>query len=111
MAGADRVIKNLQAWADRQTAAVVALAQNWAGELEARAKEGRPWTDRTSNARQGLFGRVDVEGKTVFIRLAHSVYYGIFLELARDGKYAILKPTVDAAVPEIYRTYKELWRR
>lgn len=109
MPGADQVVANLKAWADRRRGAVIALAQDWAGQLEGKAKEGRPWIDRTSNARTGLFGTVEVKGDQVLIRLGHAVEYGPFLELAQDGKYAILKPTLDAAVPEIYATYKRLW--
>ena len=109
MPGADQVVSSLKAWADRRRGAIIALAQDWAGTLEAKAKEDRPWTDRTSNARTGLFGAVEVKGQQVLIRLGHSVEYGVFLELAQDGKYAILKPTLDAAVPDIYATYKRLW--
>lgn len=115
MAGANQVIANLNKWADHQATAVVALAEDWAGTLEAKMKaeqmQDRYWKNRTYHAVQGLFGRVEIRGKTVLIQLAHSMEYGIYLELARNGKHAILKPTLDAAIPEIYRTYKELWRR
>ncbi|MEX0975040.1 MAG: hypothetical protein WD024_06830 [Bacillota bacterium] len=111
--GADEVIDHLRGWGDRRRAAIVALAKNYAGTLEARAKQNASWTDRTGNARNGLFGAVQVSGikaDTVVIRLAHSMDYGPFLELANDGKYAILKPTLDAAVPEIYKAYERLWK-
>lgn len=110
MPGGDEVIRNLQDWAERRRAAVVALAEEWAGTVEGRAKENASWKDRTANARNGLRGETVVKRDEVLIALAHSVDYGIFLELARDGRYAILKPTLDAAVPEIYRTYERLWR-
>lgn len=103
------VKRNLDEWVKRQRAAVVALANNWAGQLEGRAKANAPWTDRTANARNGLFGSTEVRGNETFIRLGHSVEYGIFLELANDGRFAILKPTIDRAVPDIHRSYKKLW--
>lgn len=109
MSGAVEVNRNLDEWAKRQRLAVVALAKNWAGQLEGRAKQNAPWTDRTANARNGLFGSTAVEGHEVFIRLGHSMEYGIFLELARDGRHAVLKPTIDAAIPEIMRSYRRLW--
>lgn len=109
MAGEQQVIRNLRDWGQRRRAAVVALAQNWAGTLEGRAKEKGSWQDRTGLARGGLRGEVIVGRNEVKIALAHSVEYGVFLELARDGRYAILKPTLDAAVPQIYATYKRLW--
>ncbi len=110
MPGADEVLRNLENWAYKRRSAVIAMAKNWAGELEGRAKQGAPWTDRTTNARNGLRGEVAVGTNEVKIVLAHSVDYGVFLEIANDGKYAILKPTLDAAVPEIYRTYEQLWK-
>ncbi len=103
------VQRNLDAWAKRQRGAVVVLAKNWAGQLERRAKQNAPWTDRTSNARNGLFGSTAVEGNQVFIRVAHSMEYGVFLELANDGRFAILKPTVSDATAEIERAYRRLW--
>lgn len=107
--GADEVKRDLRSWATKQRAAVVALAGNWAGQLEGRAKTNAPWQDRTANARNGLFGSTEIRGNEVFIRLGHSMEYGVFLELARDGKHAVLKPTIDAATPEIFKSYKRLW--
>ncbi len=109
MGGAEEVTKNLNAWGVNQRKEVVALAKNWAGQLEARAKLNRPWQDRTSNARNGLFGSTEVRGDTVYIRVAHSMEYGVFLELANDGRFAILKPTVSGAAAEVERAYRRLW--
>lgn len=111
--GAAEVIDHLQGWGDRRRAAVVALAQVWAGTLEGTAKANAPWTDRTGNARNGLHGFTRVSGikadKVVF-GVGHSVEYGPFLELADDGRYAVLKPTLDAAVKDIYAAYERLWK-
>jgi len=112
MAGADEVAKELKAWGERRRAAVIALAQNWAGTLEARAKTKAPWKDRTGNARNGLFGATEVVGlqrNEVNIRLGHSMEYGVKLELAHEGRFAILKPVIDDAVPEIWQSYKRMW--
>ncbi len=103
------VQRNLDAWAKRQRGAVVALAKTWAGQLEGRAKRNAPWQDRTSNARNGLFGSTEIRGDTVYIRVAHSMEYGVFLELANDGRFAILRPTVNAATAEIEGAYRRLW--
>lgn len=109
MAGEQGVIRNLRNWEVQRRAAIVALAQDWAGTLEGRAKINASWQDRTGLARAGLRGEVIVGRNQVTIVLAHSMDYGPYLELANDGKYAVLKPTVDAAIPDIYRTYKRLW--
>ena len=60
------------------------------------AKENAPWTDRTGNARAGLHSGVS-EGldKDFFeLYIAHTVFYGIYLETRWNGKYAIIAPTV-----------------
>lgn len=103
------VQRNLQAWADRQRAEVVLLAQRWAGTLEARAKTHAPWTDRTSNARNGLFGTTEVRGNEIIIRIGHTIEYGVFLELANEGRFAILKPTITDSTAEIFDSYRKLW--
>ena len=109
MPGGDDVVRNLKDWSMRMLAATIALARGWAGKLESSAKENASWIDRTGNAREGLFGSTAVVGDEVMIRLGHSMDYGVFLELANDGKYAILKPTIDAAAAEIFASYRKLW--
>ena len=64
------------------------------GEATAIMKEGAPWTDRSGNARAGLFAKASFYDNAFELLLAHSVYYGIFLEVANSGKYAIILPTV-----------------
>jgi hypothetical protein len=67
------------------------------GEAVAYAKQNAPWTDRTGNARAGLFAKTNVlDGANSFeLVVAHSVHYGIWLEVRFSGKYAIIQPTVD----------------
>ncbi|ADQ06506.1 conserved hypothetical protein [Caldicellulosiruptor hydrothermalis 108] len=96
---------------ERKKAGLYALLLDWAGNLEAYAKENAPWTDRTGNARQGLHGGVDINGKDSYtLYLSHGVEYGIWLELAHDGNYAIVGPTIDAHLQRIKETIKEYWR-
>lgn len=110
MQGLDRVFKNMDRWVERKRAASLALAQHWAAQLEGEMKLNAPWKDRTGNARAGLKGSAEVDDKGVVIRLAHSVDYGVYLELARDGRYAILKPTRNARAQEVRKSFQELWR-
>lgn len=109
VAGVDKVKKNIHDWIERQKAASLALAQNWAGQLEGRAKTNAPWTDRTSHARGGLFGSVELKEDALTIHLSQTMEYGVFLELANDGRFAILKPTINAALEEIQNSYRVLW--
>jgi len=108
--GLGRVLRNMDAWHMRMRAATIALAQNWAGRMEAYMKRNAPWTDRTGNARNGLWGAAGIEGHDVFIRIGHTVEYGKWLELARDGKYAILGPTRNRFQAQIHKSFEELWK-
>lgn len=106
--GLDEVVRNLRGINDRQRAAVIALADTWAGSLEAKAKQEARWRDRTSHARQGLTGQVIGDRDAIVIVLAHSVWYGLWLERARNGQYAILNQIRDAHSQEIYDSFKRL---
>ena len=95
---------------ERKKARLYALLLDWAGNLESYAKLNAPWKDRTSNARQGLHGGVDTDGGQFVLYLSHGVEYGIWLELAHGGNYAIVGPTADAHLPRIRRTVIDYWR-
>jgi hypothetical protein len=78
------------------------------------ARTNAPWTDRTSNARTGLFGIAerDVARRLIVIYLSHGVDidYGKWLELAHGGKYAIIMPTIEAHLPDVYADLQAIFR-
>ena len=57
-------------------------------------KQGAPWTDRTSAARNGLFTVVTHSPGHYTITLSHTVHYGFWLEVKFSGRDAIIMPTV-----------------
>lgn len=67
------------------------------GEATSFAKVNAPWVDRTGNARAGLHSETLVgPGATSFeLIVAHSVFYGIFLERRFSGRNAIILPTIN----------------
>ena len=84
-AGLDKVSNKLGA-------VVLMYAATEAIRLEAYMKSARPWTDRTGAAKATLSAKVSQpDTNTVRITLAHGVNYGKWLELAHEGKYAIIK--------------------
>ena len=85
------------------------VCAKYAAEAEQRAKENRPWTDRTGDARKLLKGRVIDDGETLGVALAHRVEYGKSLETAHDGKYAILKPTIEGLRSEFFATARKFF--
>jgi hypothetical protein len=72
-----------------------------AAEAEALAKSSAPWSDRTGAARGSLNGSSTVGGGRATMTLAHGVYYGIYLELANQGRYAVVLPTMRQMVTSI----------
>lgn len=74
-----------------------------APRIESEMKANAPWTDQTSNARNGLAARAYFDGDGLGIVLFHQVPYGIWLELANDSRYAIILPTLEQQGPEILR--------
>ena len=83
-------------------------AETQAKNLEGYAKEHRPWTDRTGDARKRLNGYVTEIPNGYRINLAHGVDYGIWLELAMEKRFAILEPTVRLQGPEVLRGMNRL---
>jgi hypothetical protein len=106
--GADQVNRNLMALADRQKAALLALSEQYAARMEAYAKANKRWQDRTGNARQGLFGYSIMRDQSLITRVAHTVDYGVYLELANQGRFAILLPTVRRFVADYLEDAKRV---
>lgn len=79
---------------------VIAAANFIAPKAEAYMKQNASWTDRSSAARNGLKAKVQTTPASVAIVLYHSVDYGVWLEIRWAGKYAIVRPAVQAMAPE-----------
>ena len=91
----DNITPNLKKMQARCDAAVVMYATTKAQQLEYFMKINRKWTDRTGLAKARLKGSVSVPKlHQVRITLAHGVDYGIWLELAHEMNYAIIRPTI-----------------
>lgn len=88
--------------------AVKMLATEGAKKFENYAKQNRPWTDRTGHARQRLVGWVETFSNKTRIHIGHGVYYGVYLELCNEKRYAILQKTVNAVSPEIIKGFDKL---
>lgn len=106
----------LKGMADFQSKAEVALemyAETSAKKLEGSAKQNRPWTDRTGQARQRLNGSVGKVPEGYRIYLAHGVDYGLWLELAHERRYSIIPETIRKVgtleiIPGLQRLFERL---
>lgn len=106
MAFGDKAIDYME----RKKAGMVAMMQNLAGHAEGEMKMSAPWTDRTGNARNGLHAGVMVGRDEFRLFLSHGVDYGVFLELAHGGNYAIVRPTADVYKDKLRDTVLAWWR-
>ena len=97
--------------------------RQWAKKLEADAKAGHLWTNRTGAAEEALQGKVEVAstGRGAILRLllesvqppwyhrrpSEDKFHGYYLEVAHGGQYAIIRPTLERNWPAIQRQVRK----
>lgn len=82
-----------------------------ATEGSARMKTGAPWHDDTGAARAGLHTETQFPRDKYIIVFAHSVDYGIWLEVSHDRKYEIIMPTVESVGHDLMQSLSHLFAR
>lgn len=95
VSGSRQVAANLAKWAQQLDRNLMVMTGAFTGRLEAKAVQNRPWTDQTNAARNSITGTFDRTAGGIIVALAIGVEYGKYLELARGGKYRVIRPTVD----------------
>ena len=108
----ERLANAIEEYGERVFVAVVAVAQYIAQRIQDDARVNAPWTDRTGNARSGLFGVVEEVSRDlviIYLSHGHTVDYGVFLELAHGGRYAVIMPTIEAHLPELRQMLDQLF--
>jgi hypothetical protein len=71
-------------------------------------KTNAPWTDDTGAARSGLMAIPNHNQTVQEIIMAYSVTYGIWLEIANSGKYAIITPAMRIVGNKVMSDLKNL---
>lgn len=98
----DTLTPNLKALLPRVDAAVDIVFDAYEAKAETYARTNAPWSDRTGNARQGLFAQHDAEP---MVRHELTIYgtmpYTFWLEVRWSGKYAIIGPTMLDIAPDM----------
>lgn len=107
----DTLTPGIVAFPPKLHAAVAAVMQYHEGNVQDAARDGAPWTDRTSNARNGLFARAYSTAKAHGIVLYHTMPYGIWLEVRWGGKYRIIVPTIQRQGALVMRTLQGVLRK
>jgi hypothetical protein len=75
----------------------------WAPRLQDWMRANHLWTNRTGAAERGLTARAESGGGQVRLIVAHSVTYGLWLEVRWQGRFAILEPAIRQFWPQIQR--------
>jgi len=103
----------IERYGDRVLTAVAAVAQYVATQMQNQAQADAPWTDRTGNARTGIFGtsEADFSSRVVTIFLSHgaTIDYGIWLELANSGRYGVIMRTMQAHYEPLMQMLREIF--
>lgn len=94
---------SLEKFNERANKGVTAAFEYQAPKSAARMKTSASWTDRTGNARSGLFTDTSHNGNHHSMLLSHGVAYGIYLENRFSGRYATVRPEILRAAADIKR--------
>lgn len=100
-------------YADQIDKSVARIVARFKPQIENHMSAEAPWEDRTGNARQALFANIErVIRKSIAIDFGHGhgIEYGIYLEFANAGKYAIVGPTFDKFAPKIWAEIETMLR-
>jgi len=100
--GQDQVNRNLDKWYQGTLRNAVQAMEEIAAILEGYAKSNHPWKPDTGNTDVSTHGFI-AEATPLVINavLTAGMEYDVFLELARDGKWAWLWPAVEANLDTI----------
>jgi hypothetical protein len=101
---------NLDSFDERSNRAVAAAFEYQAPVSEARMKTTASWTDRTGNARSGLFTATKHEHFAHELLLSHGASYGIYLENRFSGRYSTVRPEIRRAGDDLMRIISKLFR-
>lgn len=103
---------------DKLQRALYGVVKFWDGPVEEHMKHHAPWTDRTTNARNGLSATAQKSGSTIAgstfaIVLSHSVDYGVYLEEGTENMKArpIIMPTIELYAPRVVKTLTRILDR
>lgn len=99
---------NSQIPISRIRAAIGLLADTEVKRMEAEAKTNAPWMDITGNARNSIQGNFNWQGTKAAMQLSGNMEYFVYLELAKEKRYAILKPTIDKNASRILSSFQKL---
>jgi hypothetical protein len=103
--------KDIKIYGKKVEEAIEEVSKMLAKEIEMEMKSKAPWKDQTGKARRELAAEAGKTGKDIVeMFIVHGVDYGVYLELARGQRYAIIQPTMQRMYPTIKKRLKEIFK-
>lgn len=105
--------EGIRRYGQKAIAGAKAVADMNAAAAQNEMRRNAPWTDRTGNARSGLFSTANMEGSDKIVIVfshGHTIDYGVHLEMGHGGKFAIIAPTLQRYVQIVRRDLQNLFR-
>ena len=97
-----KLAEDIAQYGQHVTRAMYQAADELVREVERDMKRDAPWNDESGEARRQLSAQAfRSSGGEVSLTLSHGVDYGVFLEFANAGQYAIVGPTLQRMYPEL----------
>jgi hypothetical protein len=90
-------------------AAIAAVLLRYEPEIETWLKTNAGWTDQTGNLRQSMWAEFQQVALDLQIAFDYDLDYGVFLELANSGAYAVTGPALDYFAPRIWADIQRLF--
>lgn len=103
---------------ERKRIAALALSQEYAERCLQAFRERQPlgtegtkgvWENRTGQAAASVFSDTILDGDDIGFFLAHGKDYGVYLELANDRKYEVLRPIVESFAESYFKDMREIY--
>ena len=77
--------------------------------IDEKTSMGDPWKNRTFRAARTVYADAGSDEKSVWFKMYHTMSYGVFLELGKNRKYAVLEPIMRGLAPEFFEGLKKIY--
>lgn len=109
MSGSAEVIRNMWSWAALKRAGIEGVSRVAAANAQNYSRTHYRWHPQTGRAHGGLNGGMYWESIAALkIYLAHSMSYGVFLEMSNDRKNAILEEAINSVKDSWFNGVKRI---
>jgi hypothetical protein len=116
--GIPQVINNIKAAFDRKKVATYALCLEYAAQAldwfwsiqpPKPGSWGAFWNNVTGQASMRMHSDAQITTNYISWMMAHGVQYGVYLELANDGKHESIRPIIKHFLPQFKKDLAQIW--